>query len=45
MLCTVIWHFVSDSSSSVKNKKFGRPLKINMKKVEGDTEDDELIDM
>jgi hypothetical protein len=29
----------------VKNKKLGRPVKINMKKVEGDTEDDELIDM
>ncbi|XP_023718371.1 PRKCA-binding protein isoform X2 [Cryptotermes secundus] len=34
-----------DSSSSVKNKKLGRPVKINMKEIEGGTEDDELIDI
>lgn len=38
-------HFVSDCSSSAKNKDPGKLRKVNMKKGEDDTEDDELLDM
>jgi hypothetical protein len=48
MLCPcsgVIQHFISDSSSSTKKKDLEKFEKVNMKKEEGDTEDDELINM
>jgi hypothetical protein len=38
-------HYVSDCSSSTKNKDCGKSRKVNMKKGEDDAEDDELSDM
>jgi hypothetical protein len=40
-----MWYFVSDSSSSTKNKDLEKSANVDMKNVEDDAEDDELINM
>lgn len=42
---SVMWYFVSDSSSPTKNKDLEKSAEVGMKNVEDDTEDDELINM